>query len=65
MQVPTVHIKHPDLPDGALINASDFDESRHELFNAPAKGAKGAKDAKASKGAKPARSGWVEAGVEE
>ena len=60
--VPTVRIKHPDLPGGARINASDFDESRHELFDAPAKGAK---DAKVPKGAKPARSGWVEAGVEE
>ena len=36
MQVPTVHIKHPDLPDGALINASDFDPAVHELFASPA-----------------------------
>lgn len=36
MQVPTVHIKHPDLPDGALINASDFDPAVHKLFDAPA-----------------------------
>ena len=61
MQVPTVHIKHPDLPDGALINAADFDPAVHELFASPAP----AKATEPPKGKKSARSGWVEAGVEE
>ena len=50
MQVPTVHIKHPDLPDGALINAADFDPTVHELFAAPAP-AKAVEPAKGKKSA--------------
>lgn len=30
----TIRVKHPDLPDGVTINASDFDPLVHEPFDA-------------------------------
>ena len=38
MDIPTVKVKNPDAKSGfTTINESDFDPSRHELFDAPAK----------------------------
>lgn len=30
--IPTIRIYHEDVPDGALINESDFDEAIHRRF---------------------------------
>lgn len=30
--LPTVRIRHPDVPGGVLINARDFDPEKHERF---------------------------------
>lgn len=32
MRVPTVRIHHTDYPEGVVINESDFDEDKHELY---------------------------------
>ena len=34
---PTVKIKSKDHEDGVIINESDFDPKKHELFDVPAK----------------------------
>jgi hypothetical protein len=31
----TVRVKHPDFPEGVLINKADFESEKYEFFAAP------------------------------